>query len=121
MVFNGSYWPCSAHGASSAILLLDPSIASADIGWRVAYFTGAGLGLVVFVMRMWIPESPRWLMIHGRPEEAHAIVDEIEKSAGQVRDETQPALPKIRLRMRSHTPLREVAQTLFTAYRQRSM
>ena len=52
-----------------------------DLGWRLAYLTGAGLGLVVFVMRMWIPESPRWLMIHGRPEQAHAIVDEIERSA----------------------------------------
>jgi MFS family permease len=92
-----------------------------DLGWRMAYFTGAGLGLIVFVMRMWIPESPRWLMIHGRPDEAHAIVDGIEKSARHVRDGTLGPLPKIRLRMRSHTPLREVAHTLFTVYRQRSM
>jgi MFS family permease len=102
-------------------VLLDPALIGPDLGWRLAYLTGAGLGLVVFVMRMWIPESPRWLMIHGRPDEAHAIVDEIEKSAGQVRDETKGALPKIKLRMRSHTPLREVAHTLFTVYRQRSM
>ena len=56
-------------------------------GWRI--FTGAALGLVVFVMRMWIPESPRWLMIHGQPEQAHAIVAEIERrSTGACR--TQP-------------------------------
>jgi MFS family permease len=73
-------------------------------------------------MRMWIPESPRWLMIHGRPEQAHAIVDEIEKSAkGHVPNEPGKALPKIKLRMRTHTPLREVARTLFTIYRQRSL
>src|ERR671935_89962 len=70
-----------AGALSSAILLLDPAIAGPDLGWRLAYFTGACLGLIVFVMRMWIPESPRWLMIHGRPEEAHAIVDDIERSS----------------------------------------
>jgi len=121
LVINGSFWIGAALGAVSAIVLLDPALIGPDLGWRLAYLTGAGLGLIVFVMRMWIPESPRWLMIHGRPDEAHAIVDEIETSAGQVRDGTQAVLPKIKLRMRSHTPLREVAQTLFTAYRQRSL
>ncbi|HTG02708.1 MAG TPA: MFS transporter, partial [Bradyrhizobium sp.] len=88
----------------------------------LAYLTGACLGLVVFVMRMWIPESPRWLMIHGQPDRAHAIVDEIERSAiGKVQDQSQHAWPKIRLQMRHHTPLREVARTLFSVYRQRSM
>jgi MFS family permease len=121
LVINGSFWIGAALGAVAAIVLLDPALMGPDLGWRMAYFTGAALGLVVFVMRMWIPESPRWLMIHGRPDEAHAIVDGIEKSARHVRDGTLGPLPKIRLRMRSHTPLREVAQTLFTVYRQRSM
>ncbi|MEP6836679.1 MAG: MFS transporter [Bradyrhizobium sp.] len=119
LLINGSFWIGAAIGAISAIVLLDPAVMAPDHGWRLAYLTGAGLGLVVFVMRMWIPESPRWLMIHGRPDEAHAIVEEIEKSAtGQVPQET---LPKIRIRMRSHTPLREVARTLFTTYRTRSL
>ncbi|MFL6792652.1 MAG: MFS transporter [Bradyrhizobium sp.] len=123
LVINGSFWIGAALGAVSAILLLDPTVMNPDHGWRLAYFTGAILGLVVFVMRMWIPESPRWLMIHGRPDEAHAIVDDIERSVtGQAHDQTSgQVLPKIRLRMRSHTPLREVAQTLFVAYRQRSL
>jgi len=121
LVINGSFWIGAALGAVSAIVLLDPALIGPDLGWRLAYLTGAGLGLIVFVMRMWIPESPRWLMIHGRPDEAHAIVDEIEKSARQMRDGKQGALPKVRLRMRSHTPLGEVAQTLFTTYRQRSL
>ena len=121
LVINGSFWIGAAIGAVSAIVLLDPELLAPDLGWRLAYFTGAGLGLIVFVMRMWIPESPRWLMIHGRPEQAHAIVDEIEKSATGHPDEPDEALPKIRLKMRSHTPLREVAQTLFSTYRQRSL
>src|SRR6266567_2178240 len=122
LVINGSFWIGAAIGAFSAIVLLDPAVIAPDLGWRLAYLTGAGLGLVVFVMRMWIPESPRWLMIHGRPEQAHAIVDEIEKSAtGQLRDRAREELPKVRLRMRTHTPLREVARTLLTTHRQRSL
>ena len=120
LVINGSFWIGAAIGAVSSIVLLDAALIGPDLGWRLAYLTGACLGLVVFVMRMWIPESPRWLMIHGRPDEAHAIVDEIERSStGQVQD--QQEFPKIRLRMRSHTPLGEVARTLFSVYRQRSL
>jgi len=122
LLINGSFWIGAAMGAVSAIVLLDPRLIGPDLGWRLAYLTGACLGLVVFVMRMWIPESPRWLMIHGQPDRAHAIVDEIERSAiGKVQDHPQHAWPKIRLQMRHHTPLREVARTLFLVYRQRSM
>jgi MFS family permease len=122
LVINGSFWIGAAIGATSAIVLLDPAMVGPDLGWRLAYLTGACLGLIVFVMRMWIPESPRWLMIHGRPEEAHAIVEDIERSViGRVQDPTRHAWPKIRLRMRHHTPLGEVARTLFSAYRQRAL
>jgi MFS family permease len=122
LLINGSFWIGAAMGAVSAIVLLDPRLIGPDLGWRLAYLTGACLGLVVFVMRMWIPESPRWLMIHGQPDRAHAIVDEIERSAiGKVQDHPQHAWPKIRLQMRHHTPLREAARTLFLVYRQRSM
>lgn len=122
LVINGSFWIGAAMGAVAAIVLLDPATIGPDWGWRLAYMTGACLGLVVFLMRMWIPESPRWLMIHGKPDEAHRIVDEIERSVtGHVQDQPQHAWPKIRLKMRDHTPLREVAHTLFSLYRQRSL
>jgi MFS family permease len=122
LVINGSFWIGAAMGAISAIVLLDPQLLGPDLGWRLAYLTGACLGLVVFLMRMWIPESPRWLMIHGHPERAQAIVDDIERSVtGHVQDTPQHLWPKIKLRMRDHTPLREVAHTLFTLYRQRSL
>jgi MFS family permease len=122
LIINGSFWVGAAMGATSAIVLLNPALFAPDLGWRLAYLTGACLGLFVFFMRMWIPESPRWLMIHGYPDRAHAIVDEIERSVlGSTRDMRQHAWPKIKLQMRDHTPLREVAVTLFSVYRQRSL
>ena len=118
LLINGSFWIGAAIGAIAAIVLLGASWIGPDHGWRLAYLIGAGLGLIVLVMRMWIPESPRWLMIHGHPDQADAIVADIERSvAGYV----QQDLPKIKIRMRDHTPLSEVASTLFTAYRQRSL
>jgi MFS family permease len=124
LVINGSFWIGAAMGAVSAIVLLDPHLIGPDWGWRLAYLTGACLGLIVFVMRMWIPESPRWLVIHGHPDEANAIVADIERSVTghtQGQDPHQHAWPKMKIKMRDHTPLREVAHTLFSTYRQRSM
>jgi len=122
LIINGSFWLGAALGASSAILLLDPAVAPPDIGWRLAYLTGACLGLVVFVMRMWIPESPRWLMIHGQPQRAQQIVADIERSViGHAQTDRQSEFAKVRLKMRHHTPLAEVARTLFSSYRQRSL
>src|SRR3954465_3328830 len=122
LVINGSFWIGAAMGAVAAIVLLDPAVIGPDLGWRLAYLIGAAIGLVVLLMRMWIPESPRWLMIHGRPEQAHGIVDEIERSViGHGQDTSDGRFAKIRLKMRSHTPIREVVHTLFSVYRQRAM
>ncbi|PPQ40964.1 MFS transporter [Rhodopseudomonas palustris] len=120
LVINGSFWIGAAIGAVCAIVLLDPAVIDPDHGWRLAYLTGAAIGLVVFAMRWWIPESPRWLMIHGQPERAEAIVADIEQSARHAPDRPR-VLPKIKLRMRTYTPLLEVAKTLFGTYRQRSL
>lgn len=122
LVINGSFWIGAAMGAVAAIVLLDPALLGPDLGWRLAYLIGAAIGLVVLLMRMWIPESPRWLMIHGRPEQAHEIVDEIERSVvGHQQDGRDAGFAKIRLKMRTHTPITEVVHTLFFTYRQRSV
>ena len=122
LVINGSFWIGAALGALSAIVLLDPAVVGPDLGWRLAYLTGACLGLVVFVMRMWIPESPRWLMIHGHPDAARAIVAAIERDAlGHTQDPAAREFAVMRLRMRDHTPLAEVAHTLFSTYRKRAL
>lgn len=120
LIVNGSFWIGAAIGAVSAIVLLDPAIIDPEKGWRLAFLTGAGLGLIVFVMRFWIPESPRWLMIHGQPERAMKIAADIERSVAH-NGRAAASLPKIKLTMRTHTPIREVVTTLFHTYRSRSL
>ena len=121
LAINGSFWVGAAVGAAGSIVLLDPSLLPADIGWRAAFAIGAALSLTILFMRMWLPESPRWLVTHGRAAEAEAIVAGIEtrfRREGHVLD--PGPFPKIRLRARTHTPLREVASTLLRSQRQRT-
>lgn len=121
LVINGSFWIGAALGAAGAIVLLDPALFAPDTGWRLAFFTGAALGVVIFIMRLWIPESPRWLIIHGRSAEAEAVIASIDGSfRRRGHDIREQPLPRIRLAARRFTPLREVAQTLFGAQRQRT-
>ncbi|MES0402039.1 MAG: MFS transporter [Hyphomicrobium sp.] len=122
LVINGSFWIGAAIGAAATIVLLDPDVLGYELGWRAAFLIGALLSIVIFFMRMWIPESPRWLVIHGRASEAEAIVAGIEsKLVTQGYVLTEGPFPKIRLHSRSHTPLREVATTLFRTQRQRTL
>jgi MFS family permease len=100
-------------------VLLDPAVIDQELGWRLAFLSGATLALVIFFMRLWIPESPRWLMTHGRAQEAERVIAAIEAHFPGL----PPAenLPRVRLRTRRSTPLREVAQTLFQRHRQRTL
>ena len=78
LAINGSFWVGAALGAVGSIVLLDPSILPADVGWRVAFAIGATLSMAILFMRTWLPESPRWLATHGRAAEAEAVVAAIE-------------------------------------------
>jgi MFS family permease len=122
LVINGSFWVGAAIGAAASIVLLDPAVLPPDLGWRLAFLIGAVLGLAILLMRLWLPESPRWLMTHGRADEAEATMAGIEAEfrARGHRFGDEP-LPVIRLRARSHTPLAEVARTLFRAERRRTL
>ncbi|SEG58657.1 MFS transporter [Bosea lathyri] len=120
LVINGSFWVGAALGAIGAIVLLDPAHIDPELGWRLAFFIGAALGLIILVLRQWIPESPRWLISHGRQEEATAIVTAIEASAGVTYSPAEN-LPQTRLRPRAITPLGEVFNTLFVVHRQRAL
>ena len=119
LTINGSFWVGAALGAVVAVVLLNPALIPSEFGWRLAFLTGAILGVVVFFMRRWIPESPRWLVIHGRDKEGEDVVDGIEKRFQNegAKLELVPADKAIRLRTRDHTPLAEVFDTLVRRHR----
>lgn len=122
LTINGTFWLGAALGAMGAVLLLDPQVAGGELGWRLCFGIGAVLGLVILLMRLWIPESPRWLMIHNQPEEAERIVANIERHYHQRGIEIPPLqTPSLRLRARDHTPLREVFHSLFVEHRRRAL
>jgi MFS family permease len=119
LVINGSFWIGAAIGATGSIILLNPAIIDPETGWRLAFLIGGVLGLIILFMRMWLPESPRWLMTHGRAAEAERIVAGIEARIPAYVAPTEP-LPRVRLRSRSHTPLIEAARALFVIHRDRA-
>lgn len=111
LAINGTFWIGGALGAASSVVFLDPAHFGPDTGWRLAFFTGAALGLVIFFLRTWLPESPRWLVIHGREEEAEKIVGAIEEGFrlhGANLEDAQ-ALKPMALYPRTHTPLKCVS------------
>ncbi|HET6830622.1 MAG TPA: MFS transporter [Solirubrobacterales bacterium] len=123
LIINGSYWLGAAGGALLSLILLDQSIFAADVGWRVAFGMGAVLGLAILFVRRHVPESPRWLFIHGREEDAERIVDGIER---EVEEETgedleDPEGDPIEVRQRKRIPFREIARTAFRVYPKRSV
>jgi MFS family permease len=119
LTINGSFWVGAALGAVVAVVLLNPALIPSEWGWRLAFLTGAILGLAVFFMRMWVPESPRWLVIHGREKEGEEVVKGIEKRFEDegVKLDPVPTDKAIRLRSRAHTPLSEVFDTLINRHR----
>jgi len=118
LVINGSFWIGAAVGALGSLVLLDPAVIDPDLGWRLAFLIGASLALVIFFMRMWLPESPRWLMTHGRVTEAEQVIAVIEHKFSGLASASN--LPRVTLRTRMSTPLWEVAHTLFQRHRQRT-
>jgi len=92
IVINGSFWIGAAVGALGSLAALDPHIMPAEWGWRGAFVIGGAIGFGVLLLRQWIPESPRWLMTHGQPEESDAAARQIE---AWVERDTGP-LPPVR-------------------------
>jgi MFS family permease len=122
IAINGSFWVGAAGGSMLTVLLLNKSLIDPAYGWRIAFALGAILALGVLFVRRSVPESPRWLFIHGREDEGEKIVADIERT---VAEETGRRLPevddKITVRQRRTIPLPLLARTVFTMYPKRTV
>lgn len=122
IIINGTFWIGTALGSTASTVLLNENILPVTLGWRLAFFLGALLGLIIIVMRRFIPESPRWLMTHSRVGEAEKIVANIEKSITDS-GKTIPATPlsSITIKVGKQISLAEIARTILQKYRRRSL
>lgn len=140
LIINGSYWIGAAMGAAATLLLLDPRHIPMWLGWRCAFGIGAILGLIVIFFRRWIPESPRWLMIHGHNDHAEEIVAEVERKISATRSHgvveyasdasesaratdiplLQHSITPVRVRTRTRTSWREIWNAVVHEHRRRS-
>ena len=122
LIINGSYWLGSAAGSALSLVLLSTVLLPIDLGWRLAFGFGAVLGICVLIVRRHVPESPRWLFIHGREEEAERIVCGIEEGIEEERGEKLPAAEgSLTIRQRRAIPFREIAAVAFRKYPRRSI
>lgn len=122
IIINGTFWIGAAGGALLSIVALDESLFPKNIGWRLTFFLGLVFGVVILLVRRTVPESPRWLFIHGREDEAEKIVCEIEE---RVRKDSGEELPEIgesiTIHQRPAVGFGLIAKTLFGCYPKRAV
>ncbi len=122
LVVNGTFWVGATLGGLVAMYLLAGHGLAPDRGWRYAFGIGGMLGIGVLVLRLFVPESPRWLMLRGHENEANKIVTDIESRAthGDPGSLPRPEGEKLRITVRDHTPLKEIFANMVGENRQRS-
>jgi MFS family permease len=121
LIVNATFWLGAIVGAAASFFLLNTHAISQHISWRVAFGTAAVLGGGVLILRLGVPESPRWLMLRGREEEADRIVSEIEKQVSKGKPLPKPEGKPLKLAVRDHTPWSDVFKSMFHDNRSRSV
>jgi len=122
ITINGSFWVGATIGSLATIPLLDPTVIDQGTGWRLAFGLGAVLALGVLLVRRNVPESPRWLFIHGRDGEAEQIVQDIERKVeGETGEDLEGVSETITIRQRKTIGMGTIAKTVFTTYPRRSI
>ena len=123
LAINGTWWVGTAFGAAATTLLLNPHLLPVNLGWRLAFGIGAVLGLAILLVRRYVPESPRWLMMHGRFEEADQVVDMIEHEV--MKEDHIQSLPEpegsILIRPQGTVSFGQIARTMLKDYPTRSL
>jgi MFS family permease len=123
LAINGTFWLGAAAGSLATVVLLDPDLLPVDLGWRLGFGIGAAVGLVVIILRHWVPESPRWLLIHGLRDEAERVVSEIEKEVKADSGADPIAGPEGTITIRPGTRIGfvKIATTLIRTYPTRTL
>jgi MFS family permease len=123
LIINSTYWLGAALGSGATIILLNGAVANLNMAWRYAFGCGALLGVIILVLRKWVPESPRWLVIHGHNEQAEEIVCEVEDHVAKITGERLPAPTEdpVEIHTRTHTTVAEIWQSMMGENRSRSL
>jgi MFS family permease len=120
LVINSTFWIGAFLGSLGSVLLLHMKSLPPTLSWRFVFGIGAVLGLSVLMMRRYVPESPRWLLIHGRQGEAERVVSEIERQVAPGRALPAPG-GTIRLQVQERTPWGAIWDAMARQYRERSV